>query len=135
MPAMMRPRFSSGLVVGLSVGMPVGAMLVLFALPPRGGMGAEQVRELTALRTEIEALRESSGGAAQAASVEVRDALGQLAQERERVQTQLGLFEELANQVSASLARVQMRLDALERREVPTPAERLPQEPRFRDWE
>lgn len=133
---MMRPRFSSGLVVGLAVGMPVGALLVLIALPPRGGMSADQAREMAALRSEVAAMREAGSGSAQAAGIEVRDALAQLATERDRVNTQLGLFEELANQVSASLAKVQMRLDAVERRPPPTPAERYPQGQRYRDgWE
>lgn len=129
---MMRPRFSSGLVVGLAVGMPIGAIMVMLALPPRGGMTAEQVREIALLREDVEALREASAAPA-TGDAEVREALAQLEQERGRVTTQLGLFEELANQVSGGLARLQMRLDALERREAAPP----PQQPqRYRDgWE
>jgi len=128
---MMRPRFSSGLVLGLAIGMPVGALVVLLALPPRSMQTAEQAREVAALRADVESLREAGAGVAPALSNEVRDAIGQLAQERDRVATQLGLFEELANQVSAGLARVQMRLDALERRApaaAPPQAESFPRE-------
>jgi len=120
---MMRPRFSSGLVVGLACGMPVGALVALFALPPRGGLSLEQEQALTALRGDVEALRETSAGAGHALGNELRDALGQLGQERERVKTQMGLFEELAAQVAANLAKVDTRLEGIERRSnEPAPA-------------
>jgi septal ring factor EnvC (AmiA/AmiB activator) len=122
---MMRPRFSSGLVVGLAIGMPVGALLVLFALPPRGGSNQEQEQAIAALRSDVSVLLEKNAQAGDAVSNQLRDTLGQLAEERERVKTQMGLFEELAASVSANLAKIETRIDALDRQaraQAPAPA-------------
>lgn len=132
---MMRPRFSSGLVLGLAIGMPVGALILLFALPHRAGMSPEQQRDFAQLQSDVTAMRESTATGGEQLEGELRDALGQLAQERERTKTQIGLFEELAAQVSANLAKIETRMEALERRAqqaaqpapAPAPANRYPE--------
>ena len=141
---MMRPRFSSGLVLGLAIGMPLGALVVFTALPPRGGLNEEQQQQLEALRGDVEAIREAGTAAGASAGAEMRDALDQLAQERARTKSQIDLFEELAGQVSSSLAKVESRLEALESQAREQPRQRYqppagnpyPRERRYDDrWE
>lgn len=111
----MRPRFSSGLVLGLAIGMPVGALIVLFALPPRGGADPEQEQAIAALRSDVSVLLEKNAQAGDAVGSQLREALGQLAQEREQTQAKLAQFDELAAKVSANLARIETRIEALDR--------------------
>lgn len=120
---MMRPRFSSGLVVGLAFGLPIGALLALFALPPRGGDPVKQAQEMAQIQADLTALRDSL---AKGSNVErgLQDALAQLGEERANTVKQAQLFEELASQMSASLGKIEKRLESLEARPAAEPAPR-----------
>lgn len=112
---MMRPRFSSGLVVGLACGLPVGALIVLFVLPPRSPTSEQHTQAIEALREEVAVLREKPPTAGSgAAEIALQDALTELTKDRESTKAQLDLFRELANQVSANLSKVEKRLDSIE---------------------
>lgn len=113
---MMRPRFSSGLVVGLACGLPLGALLALFALPPRGGDPQQQAQELARIQADLTALRESAAKGSTTANRDLQEALAQLGEERERTVKQAQLFEELATQMSSGLGKIEKRLETLENR-------------------
>jgi uncharacterized protein HemX len=89
---MMRFRFSSGLTLGLALGIPSGALLALLlmpAAPDSGNAMAIQVQELT---RKLEAAREA----------------------RERADKQLEQFQTLAEQMTASFKSLESRFKTLE---------------------
>ena len=90
---MMRLRFSSGLTLGLALGLPTGALLALLLTPSRpaepNGATALQVQELT---RKLEAAKEA----------------------RDRADGQLEQFQKLAEQMTTSFQSLEARFKALE---------------------
>jgi hypothetical protein len=90
---MLRLRFSSGLILGLLLGVPAGTLIGLLVLPPRAAeptaANTLQVEELT---RKLEIARE----------------------ENEHVDRQLDQFTKLADQMTASFNNLEHRFKALE---------------------
>ena len=90
---MLRPRFASGLTLGLALGVPSGAVIALLILPPRvadrSGATALQIDVLT---RKLEAAND----------------------ERQRMEQQLQQFQKLAEQMTNSFNTLELRFKALE---------------------
>ena len=90
---MLRPRFASGLTLGLALGVPSGAVIALLILPPRvadrSGATALQIDVLT---RKLEAAND----------------------ERQRMEQQLQQFQKLAEQMTNSFNTLELRFTALE---------------------
>jgi Asp-tRNA(Asn)/Glu-tRNA(Gln) amidotransferase C subunit len=90
---MLRLRFSSGLLLGLVLGVPAGVVIGLLLLPPRGTEpGAASNLQIIELTRKLEAMQE----------------------DKERAARQLEQFATLAEQMTASFNRLELRFKALE---------------------
>ncbi len=90
---MRRLRFTSGLTLGLALGVPAGALIALLILPPR----AENHAVATSLQVDqlTRKLEEANG-------------------DRQRMQQQLEQFQKLADQMTSSFNTLEVRFKALE---------------------
>ncbi len=90
---MRRLRFTSGLTLGLALGVPAGALIALLILPPR----ADNHTVATSLQVDqlTRKLEEANG-------------------DRQRMQQQLEQFQKLADQMTASFNTLEARFKALE---------------------
>jgi len=85
-------RFGSGFLLGLLLGLPAGALVVLFAFPTTpADQGKEMARQLEALTRKLEAANE----------------------DRQQLDRKLEQFQKLAEQMTASFTTLEGRFKAL----------------------
>ena len=90
---MRRLRFTSGLTLGLALGVPSGALIALLILPPRAAEhNVATALQLDQLTRKLEAANE----------------------DRQRMEQQLDQFEKLAEQMTSSFNTLELRFKALE---------------------
>lgn len=102
---MLRLRFSSGLMLGLVAGVPLGALIGVLMLPARGtDAGAATSLQVIELTHKLEAAKE----------------------DKERAERQLEQFQKLADQMTATFKSLEQRFNALEESERRRDAQRQP---------
>ena len=88
---MLRNRFSTGLILGLVIGLPVGLLIGLLVLPPGPDPAALTSLEVQDLRRKLETATYA----------------------KERAERQMDQFQKLAEQMTASFARLEERFKTL----------------------
>lgn len=102
---MLRLRFSSGLMLGLVAGVPLGALIGVLMLPVRGtDPGAATSLQVMELTHKLEAAKE----------------------DKDRADRQLEQFQKLAEQMTATFKSLEQRFNALEESEHLRDAQRQP---------
>jgi hypothetical protein len=92
---MLRLRFGSGVILGLVLGIPAGAVIALLLLP--GSSPTDHAATATALQVQ-----------------ELTRKLETAKDDRQRVDTQLEQFQKLAEQMTASFNNLEQRFKALQ---------------------
>ena len=90
---MLRFRFSSGLILGLVVGVLAGVAIAVFMLPPRG------IDSGTAMNLQV---------------IELTRKLAGMQEEKERADRQLEQFQKLADQMTTTFKSLEQRFNALD---------------------
>lgn len=110
---MMRWRFSSGVVLGLALGMPLGALLVILAIPSRTTSSAPPVtvQQLDDLGRRLESAQENAGRPLRDKLDELTRQLGQTGEANAALQAQVVKTDEMLRATQARLEAVEQRLN------------------------
>jgi len=106
---MLRWRFSSGVVLGLAIGLPLGAIIALMAAPSRNSMDAEQVK------AQMEALTRRLEAAQQDVLRPTREEVTELTRRLQEHDEAEAVLREQAKRAEELSRATQGRVDALER--------------------